>query len=89
VVVVSSAKIRTLAEPPARAVSPGLFGSDPLNSLAIPPEPVVMTGEPVTMILPPVKAAMAVFLSALRVIAVAEVFVVETLWARVIFPERV
>ena len=43
--------------------------SDPLNNLAIPPDPVVTVGEPDTKILPPVVVPMAALFPAFKTTA--------------------
>ena len=68
-----------MAVPPTRLVKPVLFSSDPLENLAIPLAPVVITGDPEILIFPlievPILSGLPAFIRmALTLLLEVEIF---------------
>ena len=89
VAVVSSTPSLTLVAPLTKVVSPVLSASLPLNNLIIPLVPVLITGDPETIIFPPIASPILLDCPALIVTALVVVLSVFMLLASVISPFNV
>ena len=87
--VVSSTPSLTLVAPLTKAVSPVLSASLPLNNLVIPLAPVEITGDPETIIFPPMASPILLDCPALMITALVVVLSVCMLLASVISPFNV
>ena len=71
------------------AVSPVLPDIDPVNNCAVPPEPVVKTGDPEIIMFPPVVVPIAVLEPAFKTIALDVVLPTVMFSPKVKFPDVV